>query len=54
MTDLERELWEMLGAALSLARPSNAAEREKLDQLSNRYGFICDEEDIEQQLSMAA
>lgn len=39
------ELFEMLGEALKLAKPSNDLERAKLDALLNCYGFICDEEE---------
>ena len=58
MTDLELELWAMLGEVLSLATPHFSAmskdEQAKIQEIENRYGFICDEMDTKDDLKIAA
>ncbi len=48
-SNLELDLWGMLGEALALAKPTNEVERAKLDELSYRYGCICDEMEAQEQ-----
>jgi hypothetical protein len=52
MSNLELELWGMLGEALALANPCDEAGKVKLAELSNRYGFICDELEDEEEADL--
>lgn len=52
MSNLELKLWGMLGEALAIANPSNEAEKAKLAELSNRFGFICDEMEDEEEADL--
>jgi len=47
------ELWEMLGEALKLARPSNDGERAKLDAMLNRYHQNFTAEEVAERLAKA-